>query len=174
MWRGGGILAVVVGVLTACSLAPSTDHGLIRNPKVLMSATSRYDAARFAGHWVTRADFAGDWRVTAFDFAAPKAVRAGAWREQGVGGEPGRVAQVSADQPAVFTLTYDGLPRQSRQMVVLWVDEGFRTAVLSTRDGSYAWIADRKATGGADRVIAARQMLDHNGFDTTQLRGALE
>lgn len=174
MWRGGAVLAVLVGVLTACGPAPSGDHGPIRDPKVLMSATSRYDAAQFAGQWVTRVDFAGDWRVAGFDFTPPKAAQAGVWREQAAAGGPARVAQVTPDQPAVFTLHYGGLSRQSRQMVVLWVDEGFRTAVLSTRDGSYALIADRKATGGADRVIAARQMLEHNGFDATQLRGALE
>lgn len=174
MWRGAALLALVVGGLTACSTAPSLDHGAIRDPKVLMSATSRYDAARFAGHWVTRADYAGDWRVAGFDFTAPTTAQAGAWREQAANGGPARVAQVTPDQSAVFTLNYGGVPSQSRQMVVLWVDEGFRTAVLSTRDGSYAFIADRKASGGADRVIAARQMLEHNGFDATQLRGALE
>ena len=59
---------------------------------------------------------------------------------------------------------------EARQFWVLWVDEGFRTAVLGNPDGTFGWIVDRSTTGGADRIKAAREILDFNGYDTGRLR----
>ena len=41
---------------------------------------------------------------------------------------------------------------------------------MSNDDGSGAAILDRATTGGADRIAAAREILDFNGWDTGQLR----
>ena len=57
----------------------------------------------------------------------------------------------------------------TRALWVLWVDEGFRTAVVGNPAGDFGWILDRSATGGADRIAAAREILDFNGYDTGQL-----
>lgn len=158
------LCAALLGVLASCDRGAAPEGGALRDDRVMMSATSRYDAGRFAGDWVTRADFGGDWRIAGFRFEA------GRWVEQDAAGGGSRVAQVTADQPAVFTLDYGGFTGEARQMVVLWVDEGFRTAALSTRDGSAAFIVDRKAMGGADRIAAAVSALEHNGFDVARLR----
>ena len=58
----------------------------------------------------------------------------------------------------------------TRTLWVLWVDEGFRTAVVGNPAGDFGWILDRSASGGADRIAAAREILDFNGYDTDQLR----
>lgn len=60
--------------------------------------------------------------------------------------------------------------KEATQMWVLWIDEGFRTMVVGSPKGRYAWILDRKPTGGADRIKAAREMLDFNGYDLTRLQ----
>jgi apolipoprotein D and lipocalin family protein len=57
-----------------------------------------------------------------------------------------------------------------REFWVLWVDEGFRTAVLGNKEGDFGWIVDRSTKGGADRVKAAREILDFNGYDVSQLK----
>ncbi len=57
----------------------------------------------------------------------------------------------------------------TRELWVIWVDEGFRTAAIGTPDGSYGWILDRAPNGGADRIEAAREILDFNGYDTASL-----
>ncbi|PLS22260.1 hypothetical protein [Neptunicoccus cionae] len=158
------LCGALLGVLASCDRGTAPEGGAIRDDRVMMSATSRYDAGRFAGDWVTRADFGGDWRISGFSFDA------GRWVEVGAIDSSRRAARVTPDQPAVFTLAYGGLNGAERQMVVLWVDEGFRTAALSTRDGSAAFIVDRKATGGADRIAAAVSALEHNGFDVARLR----
>ena len=56
---------------------------------------------------------------------------------------------------------------------VLWVDEGFRTAVLGTPSGSRAFILDRGATPAPDRLRAAREILNWYGYDLAQLEGAM-
>jgi apolipoprotein D and lipocalin family protein len=60
--------------------------------------------------------------------------------------------------------------RYMRDIWVLWVDEGFRTAALGAPDGSFAWIIDRNETGGADRIKAAREVLEFNGYDVSKLK----
>ncbi|SLN66509.1 Lipocalin-like domain protein [Roseovarius albus] len=57
----------------------------------------------------------------------------------------------------------------ARELWVVWVDEGFRTAAIGTPDGSYGWILDRAPTGGSDRVTAAQEILAFNGYDAAQL-----
>ena len=63
--------------------------------------------------------------------------------------------------------TLDGV---DRRLWVLWVDEGFRTAVIGNPEGTFAWIIDRSQKGGADRITAAREILDFNGYDVSQLK----
>ena len=52
---------------------------------------------------------------------------------------------------------------------MLWVDDDFRTAALGTPDGSLGWIIDRSATGGTDRIAAAREIMEFNGYDVSKL-----
>lgn len=58
----------------------------------------------------------------------------------------------------------------ARDLWVLWVDEGFRTAVIGNPAGDFGWILDRAPKGGADRIKAAQEILDFNGYDISQLR----
>ena len=55
-------------------------------------------------------------------------------------------------------------------LVVMWVDDGFRTAAVGGSGGQAAAIIDRAPTGGADRIAAAREILDFNGWDVSRLR----
>ena len=58
---------------------------------------------------------------------------------------------------------------RSLQLWMIWIDQGFRTAAVGTPDGSYGWIIDRSQKGGADRINAAREVLQFNGYQTRQL-----
>lgn len=53
---------------------------------------------------------------------------------------------------------------------VLWVDEGYRTAVVARPDGRWAAIWDRSEQIPADRMAAARALLDFNGYDMSRLQ----
>lgn len=56
------------------------------------------------------------------------------------------------------------------ELWVIWVDDGFRTAAIGAPDGSYGWIIDRRAEGGADRVKAAADILAFNGYDVARMK----
>lgn len=161
------VMLMAAVVLEACvPEAPRPDVSLIWNPTVGMAATSRFDANRFSGDWVVREGFDDAWRFDRFTFNVPTGSSVGTWEE------PDAQAQVRLSQLGVFFLDYIGQRRKSEEVVVLWVDEGFRTAALAARDGRAAVIVDRKTTGGADRIEAARVLLRKNGFDTVKLTTA--
>ena len=53
---------------------------------------------------------------------------------------------------------------------VLWIDEGYRTAVVGTPDGRAGWILDRSPDIPPDRMTAAREILRFNGYDLNRLK----
>lgn len=162
-------ISVSVAVLLSACLptsAPREDVSLIWNPTVGMAATSRFDAARFSGDWVVREEFADTWNFDRFRFDVPRGSNIGTWVE------PDAQAQVRISQLGVFFLDYFGQRRISEEVVVLWVDEGFRTAALAARNGRAAVIVDRQPSGGADRIEAAWVLLRKNGFDISKLTAA--
>ncbi len=52
---------------------------------------------------------------------------------------------------------------------VLWVDADYRTAVIGTPSGRHGWIMDRAAPS-QDRMAAAHDILDWNGYDIQRLK----
>ncbi|MCZ8335549.1 MAG: lipocalin family protein [Rhodobacteraceae bacterium] len=56
-----------------------------------------------------------------------------------------------------------------RDWWLLWADADLRTLVLGTPDGSFGFILNRGGPLSSDRLIAARDILDWNGYDTTRL-----
>ena len=73
----------------------------------------------------------------------------------------------------VYEVTAPGILRAlggDQTLVVMWVDEGFRTAAVGDADGRWAAIIDRGGRASADRTRAAMEILDFNGWDTAKLR----
>lgn len=158
--------ALIALLLLAGCTAPVADPVAgFRDPDALIGATSRYDATRFAGPWIVRGGFGADLpaRVALVDSTGGTA-----FQLCGAGGEcqPLWLAQ-SVGQGRYAMQRADGT---TRDLWVLWVDEGFRTAVVGNPAGDFGWILDRKATGGADRITAAQEIFDFNGYDLGQLR----
>jgi apolipoprotein D and lipocalin family protein len=52
---------------------------------------------------------------------------------------------------------------------ILWVDTGYRTLAVGTPSGRFGFILDRGAIPG-DRLGAAREIFDFNGYATERLR----
>lgn len=52
---------------------------------------------------------------------------------------------------------------------VLWVDTDYRTMVVGTPSGSFGFILNRGGVVPPDRLAAARQVLQFNGYDLTRL-----
>ncbi|PLL10777.1 lipocalin [Tabrizicola sp. TH137] len=56
-----------------------------------------------------------------------------------------------------------------RDWWLLWADADLRTLVLGTPDGSFGFILNRGGPLPPDRLTAARDILDWNGYDITRL-----
>jgi apolipoprotein D and lipocalin family protein len=157
------LLALIL--LAGCAApVPEVRQGY-RDPAALIGSTSRYDTTRFKGTWVMRGSFGADAPATvalvqstggpAFQFCDGGGTCDGLWLAKPTG--QGRFALTRPDG-------------STRDLWVLWVDEGFRTAVIGNPAGDFGWILDRKPKGGADRIKAAQEILDFNGYDINQLR----
>lgn len=129
----------------------------LRNPTAPLGGTARFDPGRFAGDWVTRACMGPCVPSVSFTQSLT-----------------GAVSETDARGSRAYLPGAPGVLRSTAGdavLVVMWVDEGFRTAAVGLADGSRAAIIDRSPTGGADRIAAAREILDFNGWDVSQLRG---
>ena len=175
--RVAGLALLALG---ACGLVPPVGGPtappagpVYRDPAALIGVTSRYTPAKFGGVWYVRAGFAPDLGRMAFrmiDGPSGQVMRLGAFvcDPAGVCGDYAQDLPVRRISNGRFSVRMpDG---RAREFWVLWVDEGFRTAVLGNKRGDFGWIVDRATTGGADRIRAAREILDFNGYDVRQLR----
>ena len=172
-WARRAAVLLLLGALAACNRSepPPVQTGF-RNADALIGATSRYDAARFGGDWQIRAAFPGDANLLAVTFApqGPTLIETR---------EACDAAGVCTDRRDLWALSEEGHGRYTmppavggaeRALSLHWVDEGVRTAVVGSPEGGYGWILDRQATGGEDRITAAQEILDFNGYDLSALQ----
>lgn len=145
---------VLLIALAACAPEPRG----FRRADTPLQAIVGFDPARFAGAWhevaaIGRAP-GSRWMVT----VAPggqiviETSRDGAGRARILA--PGRLAVETFDQP----------------LWVLWADADMRSVVFGTPDGSFAILLDRAPAMSPDRLRAAREILDWNGYDLAALR----
>jgi apolipoprotein D and lipocalin family protein len=165
-------LAVTLGLLAGCAAPPPPQQATgLRDMRAPFASTQRFETARFLGEWVQVAGFAAPGgtvaqerhlyrRATTGQIVADVTGAAGATRRQvyDLTG-PGRLRPV-------------GQAGEAEALWVLWVDEGFRTAVLGTPSRSRAFILDRSATPAPDRLRAAQEILQWYGYDMARLQSA--
>lgn len=162
-------LIVALFVLAACTpSAPPVAVGRYRNPDAPMYSNAVLDPSRLIGRWVQVADFANT-------SAACK---------------PGgaEVSKAAAGLSVVFRLCLSGKPVQGAGLMqpdgpgrfvvpgqpgpwwVLWADADYRTLVIGTPNGRLGFILNRDGALPPDRLIAAREILDWNGYDLRRLQ----
>lgn len=71
--------------------------------------------------------------------------------------------------PGRLKVSFDAVPFVRSDYWVLWVDEGYRTAVVGAPNGRSGWILNREPTIPDDRLRAAREVLDFAGYDLERL-----
>lgn len=107
-----------------------------------MRSVVLFDMARFEGTW-SDVTTGATWQIADAALTAP--TMSGALTLTG----PGRMRATGSAAP----------------LWVLWVDEGYRTVVIGTPDRSFAHILNRGGEIAPDRLKAAREILDWNGYD---------
>ena len=157
--------ALLVGGLVACApvpiVPPAPSDITFRNPSANIGATTRFDPVRFAGDWHVVARFVETGETAAHDVIA-------------VTYQQGKDRIVVVASEGAQTYAYDGTAvlraKQGDPLIIMWVDEGFRTAVLGTPSGRVGYILDRKPNPRKDRLKAATEVLKFYGWDTRRLK----
>jgi apolipoprotein D and lipocalin family protein len=134
------------------------------------------DAPIYSNAVLAPADLAGQWTQVA-DFAASVDCGAGAVQiapapggvvMQGQLCLGGQVTDVSGLYPAI------GPGRIQRgsdaPWWVIWADTNLRTLAIGTPDGRFGVILNKGADLPQDRLTAAREIFDFNGYNTARLR----
>ena len=61
-------------------------------------------------------------------------------------------------------------PPKGEEWWVLWADVGYRTLVIGTPSGRFGFILNRSSDLPPDRMRAAREVLEWNGYSVSRLR----
>ncbi len=152
----------VTGMLAlAAELSLSGCGGGHRDAGVPITSMALFDPGKFSGNW---------HEVGGYDMADCR-VSIGRPTEGGFpvaevcpdGAGPAREGVGRIIGPGRFVLQMPG--EGPEEIWVLWVDEGYRTAVLGTPSGAFGRIFNRTPDIPADRLKAARDVLQFNGYD---------
>lgn len=179
VWRrylGAGLLLALAACNAPQNSALNTvPEGAIsyRDQETPIGVTSRFDAVKFAGPWQVRqvlpaVERFDELRLITDAKGTRLRVAADVCDPAGICGRFAEDLPTTVSGKGRYVVTMpDGV---RRKLWVLWVDEGFRTALIGNPEGTFAWILDRSPTGGADRIKAAREILDFNGYDPRGLK----
>ena len=163
------VALAVATLISACTLPEAPGRGY-RNTQVPLTYTSRSDANRLADDWYLRAHYPSDEDLRRVSYLRARDGQEAfklVSRRCGENGDCKDMAtlwRATPLGPNRWRLT-DPQGGKDRDLWVIWVDEGYRTAAIGAPDGGYGWVLDRAATGGTDRITAAREILDFNGYD---------
>lgn len=159
-----GLILAGLLALAACGSRPEPqrDQTPLRDPKGWISSAVVFDPARFGGRWYVAesgaAGCGGAVQHWAFDGSG--------YRVSGVdcaGTAPQRMdGRLAVTGPgARFTPqgAFGDLP-----VWVLWVDQDYRVAVLGTPSGRFGMVLSREMPPRSDLIVAARRVLDFNGY----------
>jgi len=151
-------------------LVGCTDPAVVtgfRNPQTPIYSSAVLTADRMVGQWAQVADLAVTEGCRRGDVAI--AARDGRLQIDGrlcLAGQAVVVARPMVPTgPGRFAVS--GMPDP---WWVLWVDTDARTLLIGTPSGRFGFILNRGGALPADRLVAAREILDFNGYDVSRLR----
>lgn len=127
-----------------------------------IGASSRFDAAAFAGEWILAASFTPA-RLEPVRITYAQDLR--------------QIRVTSDEAPQIAGVYREGVPGEliplrenSERLIVMWVDEDYDTAAIGTVSGSFGAVLDRDGVLPPDRARAARDILAFYGWDVAQLK----
>lgn len=151
-------------ILAAC-MGGDRSGGTFREAGAPIWSAAAFDAAKITGDWQQVAGFAeaaGGCHSGAIRFVP----ESGGLRLSGslcLNGRPEKL-RGTASVSGPGRLTVGG-----EEWWILWVDSGYRTMAIGTPSGRFGMILDRGAIP-PDRLTAAREVFDFNGYATTALQ----
>lgn len=162
-----------LGACTAPAVVTPEFQVSYRDQGTPIGVTSRFEAGKFVGLWYLRGYLPEAEKFDQLVFKTggkgPQ-FRLGAFVCDGAGICGNFAEDLETTRLGKGRFKVKMFNGQDRELWVLWVDEGFRTAVIGNPAGTFAWIIDRAPKGGADRIKAAREILDFNGYNVRALK----
>lgn len=144
-----------------------------RNSSVQMTSMAVFDPERYAGLWYEVARYPAPFQKGCTNTEAEYAViapgtlsvRNSCMKDGMLNVIEGKALVVG---PGRLKVRLGGIPFAGDYWV-LWVDEDYRTAVVGAPSGRVGWILNRTPEISPDRLQAARQVLDFNGYKLSNL-----
>ncbi|MHA6262526.1 lipocalin family protein [Arenibacterium sp. CAU 1754] len=172
-----GYLARLAGVAALAVLAACTPETGFRTEPGPIGATSRFEAQRFDGTWhvVSRFAKAGDPNAASPEQFTVSTQADSNWlvRHQRRLCDDGACKTMTQSDKATIIGPGRFVMTRGRKQIehwVLWVDEGYRTAVVGVPSGAFGWIMERGHNATPpDRLKAARGILEWSGYDLANL-----
>lgn len=168
--RRATFLALVLAALSAC--APS-----YRDTAVTISSVAAFDPQRYAGRWYEIARFPVPFQAgctaTVAEYTPLEPGRLGVRNTCREGAPDGPLRAIAGEAelvgPGRLSVRFSGVPFVAAPYWVLWVDGDYRTAVVGVPSGRAGWILNRSPEIPPDRLKAALEVLEFNGYDTSRL-----
>ena len=167
----GAIACPAPALLMGCLTAPAPhDPSLLRNPTVPLSIISRGGADAMQGEWKVRASSPQYHDIQSLTFntnAKPLHTVEFLHASCDADGNCEALSDAWLARPLAqnrWRLTAQ-TTNAEMELWVIWIDDGYRTAALGSPDSDMAFIVDRKTSGGADRMTAASEVLEFNGYN---------
>ncbi len=153
--------------LTACGSA-------YRDTSVAMTSMALFEPEKYAGLWYEVASFPTVFQAGCSHTRAEYTARSdGAIGVRNTcrkdGAETVIDGRATVTGPGRLSVRLAGVPVAAPYWV-LWVDGGYRTAVVGVPSGKAGWILNRTPEIAPDRLAAARRVLEFNGYDLEALR----
>lgn len=163
---------LALGILAACA-----GGQVYRDRSVPIASVATLDVERYAGLWYEVARFPVPFQEGCVATTAEYTLRPdgalgvlNACRDETFDGPLRRIeGEARVVGPGRLSVSFDSVPFVNAPYWVLWVDDGYRTAVVGTPSGRAGWILNRDPQIPEDRLEAARQILAFNGYDLRRL-----
>lgn len=158
-------MLILLALTAACSAPKPQQPPSFRSAGTPIYSNAVFEPARLEGDWVQVASFGGGCAPGAARFTGDelRTTLCLAGREQAFAGPyaqtaPGRLALRGADAAGI------GEP-----WWVIWVDTDYRTLAIGTPSGSFGFLLNRGGPLPPDRLTAAREIFEWNGYDLSRL-----
>ena len=161
-------LAVLLLLMGCTAAVPPVAVGRYRDTAKPIYSNAQLDSSRLVGRWVQVAAFGPDGVVCKPGGVDITAVPTGlkvVYRLCQGGNDVRGAGPMQPAGPGRYAVQ-----NQPGPWWVLWADVDYRTLVIGTPSGQFGFILNKDGALPADRLVAAREILDWNGYDLTQLQ----
>ncbi len=164
-------------MLAACGPRETGGSAGFRAAAAPIYSNAVFDVSRLDGNWVQVAAFAGEGGGTCRTGGAETGGAEFARAATGIqvqyqlclsGKTVAGQGALATTGPGRFAVT--GKTGLRQDWWVLWVDEGYRTMAIGTPSGAFGFVLNRGADMPQDRLNAAREVFDFNGYANENLR----